>query len=82
VTFTDESHAESCHYVSDPCSRQATHVGTFRLVAGDCEHFRTRVLYCLVHRDWILREAARTGGLFCCHTCERVIVHLVRMEAL
>jgi hypothetical protein len=83
VTFAGEEHAESCHYVSDPCSRQATHAGIFRLVAGDCEHVTTRVLYCLIHRDRILREAEESGGLFCCHTCgSQTVVYLVRMVSL
>lgn len=83
TSFTDEEHGESCHYVSDPCSRQATHAGIFRLVAGNCEHFSPRILYCLIHRDLILRQAGEWHHHFCCHSCgPRTIVKLVRMVAL
>lgn len=83
VTFEDHDHTRSCDYRSDPCSRQATHAGIFRLVAGDCEHFRTRILYCLAHRDLILAQAKENGRLFCCPTCkEHTIVQLIRMVTL
>ena len=83
VTFEDYRFEEACDYRSDPCSRQATHVGVFRIVSGTCELYSDRILYCVVHRDLLLRQAAASGGLFCCpHGGRCLIAQLLRMEAI
>ena len=82
VTFEEHDHTKSCDFRTDPCSRQATHAGYYRPVAGDCPHGR-RVLYCLIHRDRILQKSKLNHGLFGCPICEPFCVnYLLRMEAL
>ena len=81
VVFEEHDHTESCDFRTDPCSRQATHAGIFRVISGGCDHFRIRVLYCIPHRDLILRRAEL--GRFYCHTCgHRTLGELVRMVSL
>lgn len=83
VTTADHGHDRPCDYGGEPCSRQATHVATYRRVAGNCVHFRSRILYCLIHRDLILRQATRRDGLFQCRRCAPgVLLELTGMEAL
>lgn len=81
VVFSDEDNTESCDWHTDPCNRQATHAGIFRVISGGCDHFRIRVLYCLPHRDLILRRAEL--GRFYCRVCGmRTLGELVRMVKL
>lgn len=83
VTFEDFRSDEVCGYRTDPCSRQATHAGVFRLMAGTCGLYSDRIPYCLAHTDLLLRQSVRNYGLFCCpHGSSCVIALLVRMEAL
>jgi hypothetical protein len=84
VTFLDEEHPETCGFRSDPCSRQATHVGTFRRVTGNCPEFSSRILYCLVHRDLLMQQLVASGDPFfrCPHGRFCTVAELLRMEAL
>ena len=83
VVFAGEDDGETCRYNYGSCSCQATHAGVYRPVTGNCEHIRTPVPYCLIHRDRILRDAAESDGLFCCYRCElKTIFYLVRMVSL
>lgn len=83
VTFQEQDHREPCGYCTVRCTREATHVGIFRLVSGTCPNWHDRVLYCVPHRDDVMRRACRSNQFFCCNACKgRTVVELVRMEAL
>lgn len=83
VTFTNEDRSETCAYRTEPCSRQATHVGFFVLVSGGCELYSDEILYCLAHRDLLLRQAVKHDGYFCCaHGALCTVAQLIRMEPL
>ena len=83
VTFSDDDRTKQCQYVSHSCTAQATHVGTYRLAPG-CPH-PSRRLYCLGHRDMILRLAVPWENRFRCPHCwppYLAIAVLLSMEAL
>lgn len=83
VTFLSEEETEPCGWYTDPCSREATHAGIFRLASGTCPNWHDRVLYCPAHRDLVALRARRNNRFSCCAACEgRTVAVLVRMEAL
>ena len=76
AVFTSEEHGEACRFRG--CQSQATHAGIFGF-PEPCTHRRWP--YCLAHRDVILQDARKAGGLFGCKDCN-VTGRLLRMEAL